>query len=178
VNWSAGRFLGLLTLFTVAFTSTVPASCAGDTTVHSVVEVQLTDVADILPNLNLVAVVPAAKPLPVTVTLVPPAAGPLFGLRPVTMGVTVNRSASEMALVPQVLVTVTSTFPAGSAGETAVIEVADLTVKLAAPVAPNLTAVAAVKSVPVMVTVLPPLEGPILGFSAVTVGGGPKAMLE
>ena len=51
------------------------------------VEVQFTDVVFVIPNLNVVAVVPSANPEPVTVMLVLPASGPLFGLRLVTVGV-------------------------------------------------------------------------------------------
>ncbi len=78
---------------------------------------------------------------------VPPAVGPLAGAIPVTVGAPtkVNWSAGEVALVPPGVVTVTSTVPAPSAGEVAVMEVALLTVKLVAAVAPNDTAVAAVK---------------------------------
>jgi len=76
----------LLALFTVAFKSTVPTSCAGDRTVHFVVEVQLTDVDFVDPNLKTVAVLPRAKPVPLIVTLVPPALEPIVGLRPVTVG--------------------------------------------------------------------------------------------
>jgi hypothetical protein len=50
---------------------------------------------------------------------------------------------------------VTSTVPV-PAGETAVIDVADVTVKLFALVAPNLTAVVPVKPLPVIVTDVPP----------------------
>ena len=70
-----------------------------------------------------------------------------------------NWSAAEVAEVPPGVVTVTSTVPA-PAGEVAVIEVAELTVKLVALVAPNLTAVAPVKPVPVIVTDVPPAVGP------------------
>jgi hypothetical protein len=87
VNWSAGTVLTLLTLFTVAFTSTVPTACAGETTVHFVVELQLTDLAFVVPNLKIVAVLPRANPVPLTVTLVPPALDPVLGLRRVTVGV-------------------------------------------------------------------------------------------
>ena len=62
-----------------------------------------------------------------------------------------------------------STMPA-PAGEVAVIEVAELTVKLVALVAPNLTAVAPVKLVPVMVTDVPPVVGPVVGAIDATVG--------
>jgi hypothetical protein len=87
VNWSPGLFFGLLGLPTVAFTSTVPADLrAGLTTVQLVVEVQSTDEDGNVPNLNVVPVVPRANPLPVTVTLVPPALGPVLGLSVVTVG--------------------------------------------------------------------------------------------
>jgi len=50
------------------------------------------------------------------------------------------------------------------------MEVAELTVKPVALFAPNLTAVAPVKLVPVMVTDVPPAAGPDIGEIAVTVG--------
>ncbi len=57
------------------------------------------------------------------------------------------------------------------AGDVAVIDVAELTVKPVALVAPNLTAVAPVKLVPVIVTVVPPPAGPDVGEIEVTAGG-------
>ncbi len=51
----------------------------------------------------------------------------------------------------------------GRAGEVAVIWVSETTVKLVAAVAPKATAVAPVKPVPVMVTVVPPAVGPEVG---------------
>jgi hypothetical protein len=65
---------------------------------------------------------------------------------------------------------VTSTVPV-PAGDVAVIEVAELTVKAVALVAPNFTAVAPVKAVPVIVTDVPPATGPVVGEIEVTVGG-------
>jgi hypothetical protein len=62
-----------------------------------------------------------------------------------------------------------STVPA-PAGEVAVIWVALVTVKELAAVPPNLTAVAPEKLVPVMVTLVPPDGGPVLGVTLVTVG--------
>ena len=50
------------------------------------------------------------------------------------------------------------------------IGVAELTVKPVAAVAPNVTAVAPVKLVPVIVTVVPPAAGPDVGEIDVTVG--------
>jgi hypothetical protein len=68
------------------------------------------------------------------------------------------------------LVTTTSTVPAASGGAYAVIDVSELTVKLGALMPPNITPEAVVKPVPVMVTGLPPPEGPNDGLMALTVG--------
>jgi len=70
-------------LLLVTVTVTAPALPAG---VVAVIEVPLTTttlVAAALPN---VTVAPAAKPVPVIVTPVPPAVGPLFGLTLLTVG--------------------------------------------------------------------------------------------
>src|SRR4051794_8245414 len=106
------------------------------------------------------------------VTLVPPAAGPEEGATLVTVGALVNVywSFSRVAEVPLGVVTVTSTVPAECAGAVAVIDVALLTVKVVAGVAPNATAVAPVNDVPVMVTLVPPPTGPDDGETLVTVG--------
>ena len=60
--------------------------------------------------------------------------------------------------------------PAVPAGEVAVIEVAEFTTTFVAAFAPNFTAVAPVKSVPVMMTEVPPPTGPLAGLNNVTVG--------
>ena len=80
-----------------------------------------------------------------------------------------KRSPADAADVPLGVVTVTSTVPV-PAGEVAVIEVAELTVKLVALAAPNFTAVAPVNTVPVMVTDVPPTVEPDVGEIDVTVG--------
>jgi hypothetical protein len=72
-------------------------------------------------------------------------------------------------------VTLTLTIPAVFAGETAVIVVEDTTVKEAS-VSPNKTLVAPVKLVPVIVTVVPPIVGPLSGESPVIIGAGACAM--
>ena len=82
-----------------------------------------------------------------------------------------NWSAGEVAEVPPGVVTVTSTAPV-PAGSTAVIVVALTTVKLVAAVVPKSTAVAPVKSVPVIVTIVPPAGGPAVGLRPVTAGMG------
>src|SRR5581483_6678648 len=88
-------------------------------------------VAAVPPKLTAVALV---NRVPVIVTLVPPLAGPADGLTPVTVGAPtyVYWSAELVALVPPVVVTVTSTVPAEPAGAVAVIWVALLTVALVA----------------------------------------------
>src|SRR5580692_1523458 len=58
------------------------------------------------------------------------------------------------------------------AGDTAVICVADSTVKLVAAAVPKVTSVAPVNAVPVAVTVVPPAVGPDVGEIAVTAGTG------
>jgi hypothetical protein len=89
----------------------------------------------------------------------------------------VNWSAADVALVPPGVVTVTSTVPA-PAGEVAVICVALLNVNVVAAVAPNFTAVAPVKFVPVMVTTVPPAAGPLAGLTLLTVGALPALALK
>ena len=79
-------------------------------------------------------------------------------------------SALLVALVPPGVVTVMLTVPADSAGAVAVMLVAPLIVKLVAAVDPNLTAVAPVRLVPVIVTLVPPASGPAGGATCVTVG--------
>ena len=108
------------------------------------------------------------------VTLVPPVVGPLFGLIALMLGPNVYLSAPDSRLVPPpAVVTVTSTGPTIVVGGTiAVIEFADFTVKLAATLVPNLTAVAPVNCVPLIATAVPPVTGPRLGVMPATVGNG------
>ncbi len=75
-----------------------------------------------------------------------------------------------MAEVPPGPVTTISVTPAACGGETATMLVAELALKLVAGVPANVTAVAPVKFVPVIVTVVPPLVLPEVGLTAVTVG--------
>jgi hypothetical protein len=78
-----------------------------------------------------------------------------------------------LVLAPLGVVTVTATFPFIPAGDTAVIEPAEFTVKLIALVEPNLTAVTPVKFVPLMFTGVPPATGPLWGAILLIAGGGP-----
>lgn len=77
--------------------------------------------------------------------------------------------------MPPLVVARTSTVPV-PAGAVAVICVELLTVKPVALVAPKRTAVAPVKLVPVMITLLPPVVGPVVGEILLTVGTG-KALI-
>ena len=81
-----------------------------------------------------------------------------------------NWSAGVAGLVPSGVVTVMSTVPSVPAGGlTVVIWVSEFTVKSTSSV-PNSTLVALVKSVPEIVTSLPPMSVPTLGLTLVTVG--------
>jgi hypothetical protein len=75
----------------------------------------------------------------------------------------VNRSAGPVALVPDAVVTVTSTglTPGGDVVET---EVSLITVNVSAGDVPKLTAVAPVKLAPVIVTAVPPDGEPLVGL--------------
>ena len=79
---------------------------------------------------------------------------------------------------PPAAVTITSTVPADSAGEVAVMEVVPTTVTPVAATVPNFTVLPALKLVPVMVTEVPPVVGPVLGVTLVTVGAGGGAPVE
>ena len=153
----------------VTVTSTTPGvRVAGEFAVIVVEFTTTTPVAAVDPKAT---VAPGAKFVPEMVTAVPPPESPLFGLTDVTVGMAkkVNWSAGDVADVPPVVVTVTSTVPV-PAGDVAVIDVGEATVKPAF-VAPNLTAVAPVKLLPEIVTAVPPAAGPLPGLTAVTEGG-------
>jgi hypothetical protein len=62
------------------------------------------------------------------------------------------------------------------AGEVVIIDVALLTMNEGVAFDPKLTAAAFVKPVPVMVTLVPPITGPRLGATAMTVGGTRDAL--
>ena len=78
--------MALLKALTVALTSIVPALCGGATAVQLTCDEHSTPLARVPPNLNFVLPAPSAKPLPVTATPVPPAAGPEAGVSPAIVG--------------------------------------------------------------------------------------------
>ena len=61
-------------------------------------------------------------------------------------------------------------WPADPAGATASIVVLLMTLKLFAGIVPNLTAMAPVKLLPVIVTGVPPAAGPEVGFTTLMTG--------
>jgi hypothetical protein len=125
---------------------------------------------------KLTPVVPR-KFVPVIVTCEVPAVLPSVGLTAVTVGaeprVYVNAEANDP--VPLAVTTLTDTVPAASGGETAVMEVDELTVKLLAGTFPKSTASTSAKFVPVMFTDVPPLVVPDVVPNELTVGGEPLA---
>ena len=105
-------------------TSTFPGVCCGATAVIDVAEFTTNDDADIPPNNTWVA---RLNPVPLMVTLVPPAVEPLLVVRLVTWGgvANVHWSAVDFAEVPAEVVTTTSTVPVKLLGAYARIDVAD-----------------------------------------------------
>ena len=75
------------------------------------------------------------------------------------------------ALVPAGVVTKTLAVPTVPAGVVTVMEVALFTTRLVAATPPIVTPVAPVKSLPVMVMLVPPAVEPLVGEILVTVGG-------
>ena len=161
--------LPLITPGFVTVTVTAPAVPAGVVAVIDVALTTVTFVADALPN---VTVAPVANPVPVIVTAVPPAGGPVLGETLVTVGgVTYVKPPGKVPTCP-FTVTVTVTAPASPDGIVAVIVVLFTTVTLVAArrVSKIPTVAPAAKFVPVIVTTVPPAVDPVLGFTAVTVG--------
>lgn len=145
---------------------------AGDVQTRVVGPTYRTLVAETPPNET---VAPATKLVPVTVTVVPPAIGPAFGLTEPTVGNGVNvYSCADVVAVlePPGVVTVTPTVPAASVGGVAVTDPSLLTVNDDAALVPKSTTVASVKPDPVIVTGEPPDRGPALGLIPVTIGIG------
>ena len=125
-----------------------------------VAETTVKEVAAVPPKLTAVAPVKLA---PVKVTVAPVAE--LVGVNEVMTGVGIKVNPASTPVPPGV---VTLTFPEVPAAITAVMLVAETTVKEVAAVPPKLTAVAPVKSVPVKVTVAP--VAAVVGVNEVIVG--------
>jgi len=110
------------------------------------------------------------KPSPVIVTGVPPTSGPSSGVIDVTTvpfeiaGMNVNKPVEVIS--PFGVTSVIGTEPV-PAEVTAVIEVSEVALNVAAGVSPKRTAVTSAKPEPVNVTVVPPASGPWLGVNEV-----------
>ena len=147
-------FVDVPPVVVVADTVTAPATPAGAVALIDVADTNVTLVPAFAPNFTVVA--PDTNPLPVIVTTVPPATGPLTGLRAVTVGAATEAVTVKLVgvcldapgLVTRILPDVAPT------GTTAEIVVSDTTVKAAATPL-NETAVALAKFVPVIVTAAP-----------------------
>lgn len=83
MNWSASE-TALVPMAFVTVMSATPGELGGETALSEVLECTVTLVAGTEPNCT---VVPLVKPVPVTVTFVPPEASPKLPLTPVTVGV-------------------------------------------------------------------------------------------
>ena len=83
-----------------------------------------------------------------------------------------NRSAAEVEEVPPGVVTVTSWVPVPAGAVAVIVEAAELNVNDAAGADPNMTEDALASPLPLIVTVVPPITGPALGLTPVTVGTG------
>src|SRR5207247_2499415 len=114
--------------------------------------------------LNCTPVTPV-KFVPLIVTLVP--TGPLAGVKLVIVGGLITVKLPALLAVPREVVTLIGPVVA-PLGTVAAIDVAEVTVKLAL-VPSNSTALAPVKLVPLMVTLVP--TGPLAGVKLVMVGG-------
>jgi hypothetical protein len=155
---------------TVTRTSTVPLP-AGLVALQLVVVEQETLLAGLAPNATVVAPGDVLNPVPLIVTVVPPAVEPLLGTIALTVGAAMY--VKQPAQVPDcasVFVTVTLTEPAACAGVVAVIDAAFTTTTLVAALPPIVTVAPAPKPVPVIVTAVPPAAGPLVGAMPVTVG--------
>ena len=132
--------------------------------------VALTTVIPAAATPPMVTAVAPVKLVPLIVTPVPPAIGPLTGLIAVTVGAPTWVKSPVPVPVPPGVVTATSTAPAACAGVVAEMVVGFTIARPVAATPPIVTAVAPVKMVPLIVTAVPPPMGPLVGLIPVTVG--------
>jgi hypothetical protein len=90
----------------------------------------------------------------------------------------VNWSAAEVADAPPTVVTTTSTVPADAAAGVTDVIVVEFTSVNDCATEPNISCVAPVKFVPVIVTCVPPVVGPELGLTDVIAGAGTYVYLS
>ena len=147
-----------------------PAVLAGVSAVTLVAETTTTLVAATPPTVTLLAPV---RFVPVIVIDVPPIVEPLVGVTDVRVGAgTTYVNAFVNVAVPPAVVTATLFAPAVPAGVTAVMVVVEVTFSAVAATPPTVTLVVpATKFVPVIVISVPPRVEPLVGVTAVIVGG-------
>jgi hypothetical protein len=110
------------------------------------------------------------KPVPESVTALPPTAGPEFGVTPETTGTgfAYVKPPGSALDVPPAFVTVTATFPAACAGATKLMLV--FVVDCASTTMPPIVALVLKRPVPERVTRVPPARGPDVGDALESVG--------
>src|SRR5262249_11645685 len=109
------------------------------------------------------------------VTAVPPDVGPLLGETLLMFGAAMQvNPLGRLPFCPPGFLTVTATGPAVPAGVVAVIWVPLITVTFVAATLPNVTVAPVTKFIPTIVTAVPPVAGPLLGLTLLTVGTGPE----
>lgn len=154
-----------MALFPPTVTEIVPVVAPTGTVVVIVVDVLAVTMAVVPLKLTVLLAGVRSKFVPVIVTVVP--MGPEAGVKAVMVGTAAKVNPFCVAVPPGV---VTETLPEVPAAIIAVILVADTTLNDAAAVPPKLTAVAPVKFVPVIVTVVPMV--PEAGVKDVISGSG------
>jgi hypothetical protein len=155
---------------TVTTTLAAPGTPGG---VVAVIDVEPTRTTFVAATPANVTVAPAAKFVPVIVTVVPPAVEPTLGVTRVTLGVAGARYVYPPVSVPASnpgLVTTTSTAPAAVAGGVVAVIVVEFTTVAVAALPPKVTVAPVAKFVPPIVTEVPPACGPLFGATDVTVG--------
>jgi len=155
-------------LFADAVTDTTPADPAGAVAVTEVDEITDTLLAAVPPNSTVDT---DAMPVPESVTVVPPAIGPLDGKTLASRTGCTYVYAPERAAGVELDNATTSTVPAARAGAVTVMRVAVFVMRVPAT-PPNRTEVAPPKFVPVMTTIVPPAVEPDAGEREVRAGEG------
>ncbi|CAB5004555.1 unannotated protein [freshwater metagenome] len=153
----------------VTVTFTIPAAPAGAVAVIEVAELTTTFVAELVPNLT---VAPLMKPVPVSVTTLPPAAGPRVGLVALTVGTVPTTKLVALVAVPPV--PITRMRPVVAPRGTLVLRVVSDRTLRPAETPLKVMPVTVRKSVPVTVTVVP--TGPKAGLKPVIVGAAVKRL--
>jgi hypothetical protein len=144
-----------------------PAASVGAVAVIVLSDSTVTAVAAVVPKFTSRALI---KPAPVIVTTVPPAIGPEVGVIELITGDGWKLKLSELSVPPRVVILI-GTVLTRCAGVIASTSVSLTTVKLVAEIVPNFTLVVPVRPVPVIATLSPPAMTPVVGNTAVGVGG-------